>query len=118
MIRSVEDTGVSGHTRNASDEQRKRIDALAKSISGLCHTVIARRLGQFFEVIGEEVTSALEERETEIVRRMTAAMREADETFERAGGSTRHHVRDCLLPVLKKHGLELTFLTDEKDLAP
>ena len=48
-----------------------------------------------------------EEIEAELVRRMTAAMREADETFERVGGSTRHHVRDCLLPILAKHGLEL-----------
>jgi hypothetical protein len=103
----------SSHTGSSSDEQRERIDQLARSISGLCHTVIARRLGQFFEVIGEEV----EAREAELLRRMTAAMREADETFERVGGSTRHHVRDCLLPVLKKHGLELTLLSDEHDLA-
>jgi len=48
-----------------------------------------------------------EETEAELVRRMTAAMREADETFQRVGGSTRHHVRDCLLPILQKHGLEL-----------
>jgi hypothetical protein len=40
---------------SASEEQRERIDKLARSISGLCHTVIARRLGQFFEVIGEEL---------------------------------------------------------------
>src|SRR5687768_4282169 len=48
-----------------------------------------------------------DESDAELVRRMTAAMREADKTFERVGGSTRHHVRDCLLPVLEKHGLEL-----------
>lgn len=45
--------------------------------------------------------------ELELMRRMTAAMREADETFERVGGSTRHHVRDCLLPILGSHGLRL-----------
>jgi hypothetical protein len=39
---------------------------------------------------------------------LTAAMREADKTFERVGGSTRHYVRDCLLPILEKHGLRLT----------
>ena len=38
-----------------TDEQREMIDKLAKSISKLCHTVITRRLGQFFEVIGEEL---------------------------------------------------------------
>jgi hypothetical protein len=54
--------------------------------------------------------TAAETREAELVRRMTAAMREADETFERVGGSTRHHVRDCLLPVLIKHGLRLDLL--------
>ncbi len=37
--------------------------------------------------------------------KFTAAMREADHTFERVGGSTRHHVRDCLLPILEKQGL-------------
>lgn len=47
-------------SREPSEEQRQRIDQLAHSISGLCHMVIARRLGQFFEVIGEEVTAAIE----------------------------------------------------------
>jgi hypothetical protein len=46
--------------------------------------------------------------EDELIRRLTAAMREADATFERVGGSTRHHVRDCLLPILGKHRLALT----------
>lgn len=40
-----------------TDEQRELIDELAESISRLCHTVIRRRLGQFFEVIGEEVSN-------------------------------------------------------------
>lgn len=40
-----------------------------------------------------------------IVKRLTAAMREADQTFARVGGSTRHHVQDCLLPILYRHGL-------------
>lgn len=48
--------------------------------------------------------------EVEFVRRMTAAMREADETFQRVGGSTRHHVRECLLPILEKHGLRLSLV--------
>jgi hypothetical protein len=48
--------------------------------------------------------------ENKMVRRMTAAMREADTHFEIVGGSTRHHVRDCLLPILEKHGLKLTLL--------
>lgn len=36
--------------------QRELIDKLAESISRLCHTVIAKRLEQFFEVIGEEIS--------------------------------------------------------------
>ena len=61
----------------------------------------------------QRIVAAMESYDAELVRRMTAAMREADETFERVGGSTRDHIRDCLLPVLAKHGLELGFLTDE-----
>lgn len=38
-----------------TEEQRKQIDALATSISKLCHAVIAKRLGQFFEVVGDEI---------------------------------------------------------------
>lgn len=56
-------------------------------------------------VASDELRDA--EQDDDIVRRMSAAMREADETFERVGGSTRHHVRDCLLPVLAKHGLRI-----------
>jgi hypothetical protein len=40
-----------------------------------------------------------------LVTRITAAVREADRTFERVGGSSRHWVRDCFLPTLEKHGL-------------
>ena len=45
--------------------------------------------------------------ESEIIIRLTKAMREADESFESVGGSTRHYVRECLLPILSGHGLEL-----------
>ncbi len=51
------------------------------------------------------------EPDKELVRRLTAAMREADESFEKIGGGTRHRVRDCLLPVLESHGLKLEVLT-------
>lgn len=54
------------------------------------------------------------EYEAERLRRLTAAMREADRTFQRVGGSTRHHVRDCLLPVLEKHGLVLSLLEERQ----
>jgi hypothetical protein len=42
-----------------------------------------------------------------LIQRLTAAMREADETFQKVGGSTRHYVRDCLLPILEKHNLDI-----------
>jgi hypothetical protein len=42
--------------------------------------------------------------DTEVVNAVTAAMREADRVFEKVGGGTRHHVRDCLLPVLNRNG--------------
>lgn len=49
--------------------------------------------------------------EDDTVRALTAAMREADEAFDRVGGSTRHHVRDCLLPVLEKRGIAVVPVT-------
>lgn len=41
--------------RKKSETEREMIDQLARSISKLCHFVIARRLEQFFEVIGADV---------------------------------------------------------------
>jgi hypothetical protein len=49
----------------------------------------------------------------EMVAEITAAMRQADEWFEKSGGSTRHHVRECLIPALKDHGLKVIRITDE-----
>lgn len=49
-----------------------------------------------------------EDPEAVLVRRLTAAMREADEAFKSVGGSTRHYVRDCLLPILGKHEITLS----------
>ena len=43
----------------------------------------------------------------ECVRRLTAAMREADAIHRRVGGGTRHYVRDCLLPILDRHGITI-----------
>jgi hypothetical protein len=40
----------------------------------------------------------------ELVRAITAIVREADETFQRVGGGSRHWVRDCFLPTLNKAG--------------
>ena len=35
---------------------------------------------------------------------ITKAVREADNAFETVGGSTRHWVRECLLPALQVRG--------------
>lgn len=48
-----------------------------------------------------------EEVSYEIVDVVTAAMREADPIFQKAGGSTRHYVRDLLLPILAEKGYEV-----------
>lgn len=42
--------------------------------------------------------------------RLTRAVREADELFESGktgGGGTRHWLRDCFLPALEAHGLQI-----------
>jgi hypothetical protein len=42
--------------------------------------------------------------ESKITTEMTAIMREADQAFETVGGSTRHYVRDVLLPLMEQKG--------------
>ncbi len=49
----------------------------------------------------------LTEAEVSVERRLTEAMREADRAFESVGGSTRHFVRDCLLPALEASHLAI-----------
>ncbi len=44
---------------------------------------------------------------TDKERRVTLMMRDADELFERSGGGTKHFVRECLHPMLTKHGLTI-----------
>jgi len=46
--------------------------------------------------------------DADIVRDITAIVREADETFQRVGGGTRHWVRDCFLPFLNQKGWIVT----------
>ena len=48
--------------------------------------------------------------EKELLRRVTLAVRLADEEFERSGGSSRHWVSECFLPALKEEGLEIVDL--------
>lgn len=60
-----------------TEERCKLIDDLAGSISRLCHRVIARRLEQFFKVIGEEVTKE----SGALTRLMDAVNREPGESL-------------------------------------
>ena len=46
----------------------------------------------------------------DLVARITEAVREADHDFERVGGSSRHWVRDCFLPSLRRHALIVSAL--------
>jgi hypothetical protein len=39
----------------------------------------------------------------------TELIREADRLFETVGGSTRHYVADCLLPLMEEKGMKLIF---------
>lgn len=41
----------------------------------------------------------------ELLARVTRAIRESDEGFEKTGGSSRHWVRDWFLPKMQEHGL-------------
>lgn len=45
------------------------------------------------------------ENDPALVTVITAVVREADREFEHAGGSSRHWVRDCFLPLLNRRGL-------------
>ena len=40
--------------------------------------------------------------------RVLCAIRDADKVFEKTGGSTRHWLRECFLPILEKEGLAVT----------
>lgn len=43
----------------------------------------------------------------ELISTFTELMREADKRFENVGGSTRHYVRDVLLPLIEEKGFIL-----------
>ena len=79
--------------RKKPETEREMVDELAKSISKLCHTVIAKRLEQFFEVIGAEVA-----KESQInARLMDALNREPGESlleWEARARATRESIRN------------------------
>jgi hypothetical protein len=49
----------------------------------------------------------------DMVEEFTQIMREADEIFHTSGGSTRHYVRDVLLPLMQKKGIYLCKLNTQ-----
>ena len=51
----------------------------------------------------EILARLLDETNPELVAKLTAAVREADRNFEQVGGSSKHWVKDCFIPSLKKH---------------
>jgi hypothetical protein len=61
-------------------------------------------------------TLALEEAmnpedDKELFYALTRALRAADQTFEKVGGSSRHFVADCLMPALEAEGLLVVWHT-------
>jgi hypothetical protein len=46
----------------------------------------------------------------ELVKVLTLALRTGDQAYESTGGSTRHYVRECLLPVLERMRLTVVRL--------
>jgi hypothetical protein len=49
----------------------------------------------------------LHSEDPETVRRVTRAVREADQQFDKSGGTSRHWVRECFLPCLTEEGLAI-----------
>ena len=45
---------------------------------------------------------------------VTIIVREADQAFEKSGGSSRHWVRDCFLPLLEAAGLRVVDANAER----
>lgn len=69
---------------------------------------------KFMSELLDKPTVAARDVDSEFIIPLTAAVREADEAFERVGGGTRHYVRDCLIDALENHGLQVTGITNDK----
>lgn len=52
-------------------------------------------------------TSSPSSPRVDVTRALTAAVRAADQTHIQTGGSSRHYVRECLMPALEEHGLQV-----------
>lgn len=62
---------------------------------------------QALNLSGPSGYQTAEDRDAALLAKITEAVREADRHFERVGGSSRHWVRDCFLPMLEQHGLQI-----------
>lgn len=62
---------------------------------------------QALNMMGPSGYQTPEDREAALLAKITEAVREADVHFDRVGGSSKHWVRDCFLPMLEKHGLRI-----------
>lgn len=69
-------------------------------------------LGSMTGETGKGSVLTREERDEKYQAAFTRAVRIADETFERVGGSSRHWIRDCFQPALEDEGL-ITFFDGE-----
>jgi len=63
--------------------------------------------GGLMEPRAKDVETVEQSEDAGIVAAVTAIVREADQLFERVGGSSRHWVRDCFLPLLNKEGFSI-----------
>jgi len=70
----------------------------------------AKYKDEILEFLLDESTPSPEGHELsypELVGTMTAIMREADKGFETSGGSTRHYIREQLLPLMERYGFKV-----------
>jgi hypothetical protein len=63
----------------------------------------------------ESIETNLEDAEApyEIVDEVVQAIQHCNELFEKGGGTTRHYVRDCLLPYLQSKGITVGITTNK-----
>jgi hypothetical protein len=99
---------------------KHRFDQLADAVAPFRHTAEDRCLWEAEDgdvSVPALVSAAVNHREatpaswanpqsedSDVVTRLTAIVREADQEFQRVGGSSRDWVRDCFLPLLNQAG--------------
>lgn len=65
----------------------------------------------------KQSTSSVNKDHDETIKRMTRAVRRADQAFGKVGGGTRSWVSECLMPALDEEGITLTIeATDASDM--